>query len=170
MPKCGELQIWRILRLEPQIWVKSRSSSSPARSSSRRYTRICALPFAACASDPHSLIEPGPSGMPPRTGWKDLPLRTGHRPCENTVLLAEVAEVWTHLNPQDSANIARRAGVKRLALTNSDASIPPLAFPAQLLLIVGGYPKSSLNFSGSHSAHFFHRAAWHAGSLPVTNL
>jgi ribonuclease BN (tRNA processing enzyme) len=56
--------------------------------------------------------------------------------CENAVLLAEDADLliaecahlpgeaspsWPHLNPQDAADIARRANAKRLALTHFDA-------------------------------------------------
>ena len=56
--------------------------------------------------------------------------------CENAVLLAEGADLliaecshkpgeqspqWPHLNPEDAAEIARRAGAKRLALTHFDA-------------------------------------------------
>jgi ribonuclease BN (tRNA processing enzyme) len=56
--------------------------------------------------------------------------------CENAVLLAEQADllitecafkpgeesaIWPHLNPQSAAEIARRAGAKRLALTHFDA-------------------------------------------------
>jgi ribonuclease BN (tRNA processing enzyme) len=56
--------------------------------------------------------------------------------CENAVLLAEDADLliaecshlpgetspsWPHLNPQDAAEIARRARAKRLALTHFDA-------------------------------------------------
>ncbi|HON36633.1 MAG TPA: MBL fold metallo-hydrolase [Methanothrix sp.] len=57
--------------------------------------------------------------------------------CESAVHLAEDADLlitecshkpgesssaWPHLNPQDAADIARRAGAKRLALTHFDAS------------------------------------------------
>jgi ribonuclease BN (tRNA processing enzyme) len=56
--------------------------------------------------------------------------------CDNAINLAKNADllvtecsfkpgeenpVWPHLNPQDAANIARRAGAKRLALTHFDA-------------------------------------------------
>ena len=56
--------------------------------------------------------------------------------CDNAVKLAgdadlliaecahkpgEESPVWPHLNPQDAADIARRAGAKRLALTHFDA-------------------------------------------------
>ncbi|MGB3920158.1 MBL fold metallo-hydrolase [Methanothrix sp.] len=34
----------------------------------------------------------------------------------------ESSSAWPHLNPQDAADIARRAGAKRLALTHFDAS------------------------------------------------
>ncbi|HNY34964.1 MAG TPA: ribonuclease Z, partial [Methanothrix soehngenii] len=33
----------------------------------------------------------------------------------------ESSPAWPHLNPQDAADIARRAGAKRLALTHFDA-------------------------------------------------
>ena len=56
--------------------------------------------------------------------------------CENAVLLAEDVDLlitecshkpgenspdWPHLNPEDAAEIARRAKAKRLALTHFDA-------------------------------------------------